>query len=97
MTVGGKIKDRDRLLPFQFILGYIPLLPRRLVFYLLEKRRYRFLPGSPFIATVLPRIIKSFFWKDIRAKLNVNRYKFFIPRVFKVRLKNSKNGSPPAW
>ena len=97
MTVGGKIKDRDRLLPFQFILGYIPLLPRRLVFFLLDKRRYRFLPGSPFFATVLPRLIKSFFWKDIRAKLNMNRYTFFIPRVLKFRLRKSKNASPPSW
>jgi len=91
MTVGGKVQDRDTLRPFQFIFGYIPLLPRWLVNFLLNKRRYRFLPGSPLIATVLPRIIKSFFWRDIRAKLNMNRYKFFIPKLLRLRLAPASN------
>ena len=94
MTVGGDLHGYKELLPFQFILGYIPLLPRWLITFLLNKRRYRFLPGSPFIAIVLPRFIKSFFWQDIRAKLNLRRYRFFLPLALKLRFGKSKRSSP---
>jgi len=96
LTVGGQMKGYRELRPFQFILGYIPVFPKWLISFLLRKRRYRFLPGSPFIAIVLPRFITSFFWEDIRAKLNLRRYRFFIFRAMKMRfLKPKKSSSTP--
>lgn len=59
---GGSLKDPEPYYSVQFLMNYLPLLPKGLVNFLISERRYRiFSIRNYFFSTALPRLILSFF------------------------------------
>lgn len=61
---GGSLKDPEPFYSLQFLMNYLPFLPKNLVNFLITKRRYRFLSiRNYFFSTALPRVFLSIFDK----------------------------------
>lgn len=61
---GGSLKDPKPFYGIQFLMNYLPFLPRFIVNFLVDKRCYRFLSIRNYlISTALPRLLLSIFDK----------------------------------
>ena len=74
---GGSVKDVKELQKFSSLLNIIPLLPQGAVNFIIKNKLYSMANfGKTFL--VLTRLIKSFFWKDIRLFEFLTFYKYYI-------------------
>ena len=77
--------------PFQFLFGYLPFLPKRIVKYVIEKRLYRFFRfNSLLLSTVLPRFIHAFLWNDYNARNQTKRNFYLLLYVLLKKLSLKK-------
>ena len=79
MKQNGTVAAPKKLYQFQYLYGYLPLLPRWFVNVIIRKRWYRFfsLP-SIFLSTILPRLLHSLFWNDFRIRSLLSRHVYFF-------------------
>jgi anaerobic magnesium-protoporphyrin IX monomethyl ester cyclase len=76
---GGSVKNRKELQKFYSLLNMIPLLPQDTIRFIIKNRLYFLIDfGKPFL--IFTRIIKSFFWKDIRLFEFLTFYKHYLSR-----------------
>ncbi|MFQ5963096.1 MAG: B12-binding domain-containing radical SAM protein [Candidatus Scalinduaceae bacterium] len=78
MKQDGSVAAPKKLYQFQYLLGYLPLLPRKVVNLIIRKKWYRFFSyPSIFLSTILPRILHSIFWNDFRLRSLMLRHFYF--------------------
>jgi len=74
---GGSVKNIKDLQKFSSLLNMIPLLSQNTINFIIKNKLYFLVDfGKPFL--ILTRIIKSFFWKDIRLFEFLTFYKHYI-------------------
>jgi hypothetical protein len=84
----GTVEPPSKLYPFQYLFGYLPLLPRWLVNMILDRRGYRFFTfRSILLSTILPRILHAPFWHDPRIKRLLTAQWYFFFWVIRRKLK----------
>lgn len=78
LSLGGNVKRKEELFKkFSILFSILPLLPKKIVTFLINKKLYRLLPPSSSLFKYI-RIFDLLFRKDIFAKTRFAYYKFFI-------------------
>lgn len=79
----GSIVDentRKMMGQLRFLFGYLPLLPKSIVKFMLKPYIIRFLPNSIILCKMIPAIIATFFGKEPRGKVILKKYIYHILR-----------------
>jgi len=80
----GTVESPKKYIPFQYLMGYLPLLPPKFVKLIIRKKWYRFFTHpSILLSTILPRVINSFFWNDFRIRRLLYLHVYFFIWVIK--------------
>lgn len=80
----GSIGETDRLgeaESLRFIFAWLPLLPRRVVAWLLRNRRYARLPRSVMLSKILAGMAATVFGREPRGDTILARYLFHLMRL----------------
>jgi len=80
LHAGGSMANPDKFLGVAFLLNYLPLLPQKLVQFLVDSGLYRHLTVSNYLfATAIPRLIRSLL--DSRYVVGRNHIRRFYHRI----------------
>lgn len=85
LSLGGNVKKKEGLFErFSIFFSILPLLPEKIINFLINKKLYRLLPPSSRLFKYI-RIFDLLFRKDIFAKTRFIYYKSFMMKWIKLR------------